>query len=315
VTTACSSAQSSPTLAPRLSDDRDHVGRLAGLRDPDHERAVEARRLLVQREERRRREPQPARGRRARAGTAHSARRSRSCARGDKDVTARRRAGRARAPAPRSRAASRSAAREPRAVSKLLLEVRSHESTSRHRGRATRGCRRTPRRSRGRDSAARPEARSSTTIIPSTIGGRLHPRVPVCVADDDHVRGRNRLALAHDRAQPVLRLAGSDVRDRPQLDDARRVVERYIAFDLERAPRRNGRSPRDPPCSQQARAQAASLGDATGRLAQPRLVDGCDERRLDLRDPRPCAGRARSTRRRSRLRVPAPPPARRRTTR
>ena len=43
-----------PSLAARLVDHGPHVGRLARLRDPDHERAVEPRRLLVERVERRR---------------------------------------------------------------------------------------------------------------------------------------------------------------------------------------------------------------------------------------------------------------------
>ncbi len=45
-----------PSLTASLLDHRLDVGRLARLRDPEHERAVEPRRLLVERVQRRRRE-------------------------------------------------------------------------------------------------------------------------------------------------------------------------------------------------------------------------------------------------------------------
>ena len=75
-----------PALALRLAHDLDDVRRLAGLRDADDERAVEPRRLLVQREERRRRERDrdPVRAAEQVLRVARGVRRA--SARGDQDV-------------------------------------------------------------------------------------------------------------------------------------------------------------------------------------------------------------------------------------
>jgi len=53
----------------------------------------------------------------------------------------------------------------------------------------------------------------------------------VRVAHDVHVGGRDGIALAHDGAERVLELAGGDVRDRAELDDARAVPDGNVTLD------------------------------------------------------------------------------------
>ena len=113
----------------------------------------------------------------------------------------------------------------------------------------------------------------STTITPGHVGRSPHPRVTVCVAHDVHVRGRHELALPDDRrlAQPVLGLAGGDVRRRPQLDDHRRPRERHVTFDDERAARSGSRT-RMVGGARSGPRPVREPGDSSRRLAEPALV-------------------------------------------
>ncbi len=204
-------------------------------------------------------------------------------------------------------------------LAQLLLEVR----LSRHRRaappppRATRGCRRASRRSPRRDAAARPASPVSTTIDAGDIGGGSHPRVPVRVAHDDHVRRRNGLALAHDgrrraSAPPRRRRCSRAAAAR------RRAARRSSAtspFDLERAPRRVAAPPRGrrrrrrrtrPRARAAATRPAASRSRSSATAATSAALDRVDRVLAEV------VADAAARRRRRRARAP-PPPRRRRS--
>ena len=183
-----------PALAPRLGDHRVDVrglARSARCRPRARRRGAAAARTACRATESRTR---PARGWLGRAGTARSGPRSTSCRARRSGRSGRRRGGRAREPL--------RVLRLPLEQARERLGLLRSSSSSRVRHAAApaeqrgvvgrRGCRRRWRRSRAPPTGRQTGSPVSTTTAPGHVGGRLHPVMPVRVADDEHVRLRDR---------------------------------------------------------------------------------------------------------------------------
>ena len=213
-----------PCLA-RLLDHRLDVGRLARLRDPDDQRTVEPRRLLVQGVERRCRE----RDRNAVGAPEDvlgvAGRIRRAAARRDQDVLD--------VGAPEQRrdrlGVGALAVDQPRERLGLLgqfqFEVRAHAGTP--------SLNRSVTASYDAAAAVGDDVAACTGRMPERqpgldhdcaldVCGHLHPGMAVCVAHDVDVGDRHRVAFADDFARErMLGLSCRDVGDRSQLDDPR----------------------------------------------------------------------------------------------